>query len=193
MLSKKCKGQHKLSTVFGYTSYWVCLGQMHSGGSLNIHFINWCLFVLDINICLSGKVGFHGSSSKIESKVLFPWRPLGGDRALRSGCLEIWANKNYLHSFLPLEPMRISHFCFYFHCGSFIFLLGPSYRAVCCIWAPQVRAGPRAVVCIVTTGLMDPLPVQVTAEVDVELANTAAILRVSVMRMTNNSAISPQN
>lgn len=66
-----------------------------------------------------------------------------------------------------------------------------SYRAVCCVWAPQVRAGPGTVVSIVTTGLMDPLPVQVTSEVDVEPANTAALLCVSVTRITNSNLINP--
>ena len=65
--------------------------------------------------------------------------------------------------------------------------MGASYRAVGCIRAPQVRAGPGAVVGIVTTGLMNPLPVQVTPEVDVEPANTAAFLCVSVTRTHKNS------
>lgn len=39
---------------------------------------------------------------------------------------------------------------------------------------------------------MDPLPVQVTPEVNVEPANTAALLRVSVMTMTNSRVINPK-
>lgn len=50
---------------------------------------------------------------------------------------------------------------------------------MCCVGAPQVRAGPGAVVGIVAAGLMDPLPVQITAEIYVEPANAAALLCVS--------------
>lgn len=58
----------------------------------------------------------------------------------------------------------------------------PSYRAVCRVWAPQVGTGPRAVVGIVTARFVDPLPVQVTSEINVEPANTAALLRVPVTK-----------
>lgn len=44
--------------------------------------------------------------------------------------------------------------------------------------APQVRTRSRAVVGVVATGLVDPLPVQVPAEVDVQFAHAAALLRV---------------
>lgn len=57
--------------------------------------------------------------------------------------------------------------------------LARSYRAVRRVRAPQVRTRPRAVVSVVTAGLVDPFPVQVAAEVDVEPANAAALLCVS--------------
>ena len=63
---------------------------------------------------------------------------------------------------------------------------------MCCIGAPQVWAGPGAVVGIITTRLMDPLPVQVTPEINVELTYTAVLLRVSVKRLHNNSVVSHQ-
>lgn len=46
--------------------------------------------------------------------------------------------------------------------------------------APQVGTRPRAVVGVVAAGLVDPLPVQVPPEVDVEFADAAALLRVPV-------------
>lgn len=53
---------------------------------------------------------------------------------------------------------------------------------MCGVCAPQIRAGPRAVVGLITTGLMDPLPVQVTTEINVKFTNTAALLSASVVR-----------
>lgn len=62
-----------------------------------------------------------------------------------------------------------------------------SYRAVRRVRAPQVGTGPRAVVSIVTTRLVDPFPVQVTAEVDVEPANAAALLGISLTKHRHES------
>ena len=55
-----------------------------------------------------------------------------------------------------------------------------THGAVGGVRAPQVGAGTGAVVGVVSLGLMDPLPVQVLAEVDVEPAHTAVLLHVAV-------------
>uniref|UniRef100_A0A8C0VBH4 Heterogeneous nuclear ribonucleoprotein U like 1 n=1 Tax=Cyanistes caeruleus TaxID=156563 RepID=A0A8C0VBH4_CYACU len=52
----------------------------------------------------------------------------------------------------------------------------PAHRAVVRVGAPDVRAGPPAEVGHVATGLVDPFPLQVPAEVDVQRPHAAALL-----------------
>lgn len=51
-----------------------------------------------------------------------------------------------------------------------------THPAVLCVQAPNVGAGPQAEVGVVAFGLVDPLPAQVLAEVNVELPHTAVLL-----------------
>lgn len=53
---------------------------------------------------------------------------------------------------------------------------------MCGVGAPQVGAGSGAVVGEVPLGLVDPLPVQVLAEVDEEPADAAVLLHVAAMK-----------
>lgn len=55
----------------------------------------------------------------------------------------------------------------------------PGYQthlAVLCVQAPNVGTGPEAEVGMVALGLVDPLPAQVLAEVDVKLPHAAVLL-----------------
>ena len=63
-----------------------------------------------------------------------------------------------------------------------------THCAVGGVGAPQVGAGPRAVVGVVPLGLVDPPPVQVLAEVDVEPAHAAVLLHVAVGKHKARSA-----
>lgn len=55
------------------------------------------------------------------------------------------------------------------------------------VGTPEVRTVARAEVGFVTFGLMDPLPVEVTSEVNVERAQAAALVRATDTQRRNTA------
>lgn len=59
------------------------------------------------------------------------------------------------------------------------------------VGTPEVRTGASTEVGFVTFGFMDPFPVQVTPEVNVERAQAAALVRATATKYTHRNTSTP--